>query len=219
MRKHSEEGFTIVELMIAAAVMSTILVVSSVVMIGIGTLYYKGINQSQVQDNVRSINDEVAQHLELSDQFKTGSLLSGGVTVKSYCMGATRYSFAIGIQLGTIPHVLWRDIDNSGTCQPQDVTSTGLTGGTELIAPHSRLTNFTITQANPSDPYEITVGVAYGDDDLLCSASVAGSCITSTTMRAADFQNGDLLCKGLTGQQFCGTAKLSTTVVQRISGS
>jgi len=219
MKRLSEKGFTIVELMIATAVLSTILVMVSIIMISIGTLYYKGVNQSQVQDNVRSISDEIAQQLELNDQFKTGSLTVGSTTVESYCMGATRYSYVIGVQLGTIPDVLWRDIDTAGNCQPQNVTVTGLSGGTELIAPHSRLTNLTISQPNPSDPYSVTVGVAYGDDDLLCSPSLAGSCNSPVTMPIADFQNGDLLCKGLPGQQFCGTSILTTTVVQRISGS
>lgn len=219
--KLNQKAFTIVELMIAAAVLSTILVVISATMIGIGTLYYKGINQSQVQDNVRSISDEIAQQLELTDQFKGPSTLTvGTTTIKAYCMNATRYSYVVGQQLGSIPHVLWRDTDTIGSCTPDDLTNAGLSGGTELIAPHSRLTNFDIQHTNPSDPYVLTIGVAFGDNDLLCSQSVGGSCNSpGTTLSAAQFQNGDLLCKGLSGQQFCGTAKLTTTVVQRISGS
>ncbi|HTB49310.1 MAG TPA: type II secretion system protein [Verrucomicrobiae bacterium] len=224
-----QAGFTIVELMIATAILSTILVLVTIMMISIGNLYYKGINQSRVQDDARSISDELSQHLELNDQFQGPTSQSyGGFTVQAYCIGNVRYSYVIGTQLGTsagqIAHVLWRDTDSTGDCLPQNLTLATPTSspdtGTELISPDSRLISFSITRAAATDPYVIAVGVAYGGDDLLCSPSAPGStCNTPATMSAAYFQNGDLLCKGNIGDQFCATASLNTTVVQRISGS
>src|SRR5689334_11132650 len=118
-----QKGFTIIELMIATAILSTILLLVTVLMINIGNLYYKGINQARVQDNVRSISDEVAQHLQLGDSF---SQASGDNSEQAYCVGTVRYTYVIGVQIGkpapgasapAYQHVLWRDDNPSpGSC-------------------------------------------------------------------------------------------------------
>ncbi len=202
-----ERGFTIVELMIATAVLSTILVVVTIVMISIGNLYYKGITQARIQDGVRSIADQVSQNLELSD----GPVPDGGTNPavpRAYCIGTTRYTYIENIQIGTsYPHVLWRDTiaGNGGTCapaqlsqaQPNSVTQPG-TNGVELIPPSSRLTDFTI---GTTSPYSVSIGAAYGANGLLSGTGLG------TT------------CQGNVGDQFCATAALKTLVVQRLSNS
>jgi prepilin-type N-terminal cleavage/methylation domain-containing protein len=228
-----QRGFTIIELLIATAVLSTILLLVTVLMVNIGSLYYKGINQARIQDNVRSISDEVAQQLQLGASFdhKTGAH-----SEEAYCIGSFRYTYVIGVQIGTpapgssapsYPHVLWRDDNPSpGTCSIVGANEVNLTAsnpstglhGTELIAPHSRLSNFSVqTATGGKPPYALSISEAYGDDDLLCSPSVANSCTSSSAMtRYSDFTNGNLLCKGNIGSQFCATANLSTSVVKRL---
>ena len=56
-----QAGFTIVELMIATAILSTILLLVTTMMINIGNLYYKGVNQARVQDGVRTLADDVGE--------------------------------------------------------------------------------------------------------------------------------------------------------------
>ena len=240
-KKLYQRGFTIIELMIATAVLSTILVTVSIIMISIGNLYYKGVNQARVQDDTRTIVDDVSQHLELSGLPPKPAAPDVNGT-QAYCVGTTRYTYIIGVQVGTPPpnspggtppfnHVLWRDtIQSSATCLVARLTAVDPSAGSdagganakdgnELIAPNSRLINFSI---NPmASPYSLQVGVAYGDDDLLCSASVPGSCATPTTMPTLNnFTNGSLLCKGIVkGDQFCSTSSLSTTVVQRLTSN
>ena len=200
-----QQGFTIVELMIATAILSLILLLTTMVISNIGSLYFKGVNQSRIQDDVRFITDDVAQHLELTDQLLSTGSQNYGITVNAYCIGNTRYSYVLNTQLGTsaghVAHVLWRDTNTSGSCTPLNLTqSTPPTSmnGSELIAPNSRLTDFTIL--GPS-PYSISLAAAYGDDDLLNLSGL------NTT------------CKGTTGEQFCATASLQTVAVQRITGS
>lgn len=192
----SQAGFTIIELLIATAVLSTILLLVTTLMINIGKLYYKGISQARVQDNVRSITDEVAQHLQLGDSFIP--VTSG--PERAYCIGTTRYTFIIGVQIDhPNKHVLWRDKNPTpGNCPsvlPNLTATTPSIGGSELIAPNSRLTDLTITG---SSPYSVSVGVAYGDDDLLNLSGI------------------NTKCKGNIGDQFCATAKLQTIVVRRL---
>src|SRR5665213_2550121 len=64
----NRKAFTIIELMIATSVLSIILLLVTTMMISIGNLYYKGINQARVQDDVRTISDDLSSHLQLSDQ-------------------------------------------------------------------------------------------------------------------------------------------------------
>ena len=210
----TQKGFTIVELMLATAILSVILLVVSVMMIKISNLYYKGINQTNVQDDVRSIADDVSQHLQLNDRSPTTST---GPNVNAVCINTTRYSYILNTQINTggYQHVLWRDTVKSGSCSKADLTAsdpgaaTGGSNGTELIAPNSRLTYFCITgvdgAGNPqpacvpgNSPFNIAVGVAYGGSDLLSGSGLNESCM------------------GNIGDQFCATSKLITTVVQRI---
>lgn len=211
--KLNQEAFTIVELMIATTILSVILVIVTITMISIGNLYYKGINQARVQDSVRNITDEVSQQLQLSVLPPETPLINpvtarrGVVSaqVYAYCIGTTRYSFILNQQIGSdttksqVPHVLWRDsTPPSGCTQNVGLLNAALTGGTELIAPNSRLTGLTISLASP---YRLSVSEAYGDSDLL------------------NLSGFNTTCKGQTGDQFCSTASLTTTVVQRITGS
>ncbi len=236
-----QKGFTIIELLIATAVLSTILVLVTVVMVNIGSLYYKGINQSRVQDNVRSITDEVAQNIRFNSQPPTAPVTDpNNPNIHAYCIGAVRYTFVLGAQVGkpapgtstTYYHALWRD-DNPtpGSCpttinpsnprsaqvdltNPSLATADKINNGVELIADNSRLTAFSMTTGSPST---VAVSVAYGDNDLLCNPTgVAGSCATSDAMPNWTDYRGAILCKGGKGDQFCSTASLNTTVVQRL---
>jgi len=224
-KKLRQSGFTIVELMIATAVMSVILLVVSVSMITIGDLYDKGINQSLVQDNVRSIADEVSQQLEYNDGFiGPTSTTYGGTTVYAYCIGSTRYSYVLGQQVvTTVAHVLWRDTNTAAGCVADNLTrTTPSKTGTELIAPGSRLTYFSITQATSTAPYAINLEIALGSDDKFCNTAVVpGSCAPGTTTMPAGpaFQGNTVACKAQEGQEFCATSALNITVVQRISSS
>lgn len=239
-RNRAEAGFTIIELMIATSVLSVILVLVTILMMSIGNLYYKGINQARTQDNVRSISDELSQHLQLSNQPPAESDSSNSankfsnLVVHAYCIDATRYSYVTGEVAGTnlggtvLQHVLWRDTIPSGAaCVAANLTqsdpsaTTGGSNGIELIASQSRLTQFCIGTIDPAShlcitntdsPYNIEVGVAYGDYDLLNNASPS-----SLGDIANNLNFPDALCKGGTGDRFCATAYLDTTVVKRLT--
>ncbi len=229
---HTQRGFTIIELLIAMTVLSVILLLASIMMTNIGNLYYKGISQAHVQGAVRATIDEVSQHLQLTDS--TPTIYTSGTT-QAYCMGTTRYTYVLGKQLSPTlgidksQHVLWRDTIPANTCAspippllPDLSATTPSSGGAELMAPRSRLTNFTISNTSP---YTITITLAFGDTDLLCDSGTLGDC-TSTNPSTKIWNDGSntppigsVRCKGsqaTSGQQFCGTAGLTTTVVRRI---
>lgn len=238
-----QRGFTIIELMIATAVLSTILVLVTVVMVNIGTLYYKGINQARVQDDVRTISDDIIKNIQLSDQSPIGPVSVPGVTNSyAYCVGPVRYTYVLGVQIShqapgtpsTYYQVLWRDtnptpgscptqVDPTNPSSPQvNLTDSNLASddsinqGQEMITSNSRLTQFSMTTNSPST---VMVGVAYGDDDLLCNPTLApNSCKTLSAMGSWANYSGDVLCKGKTGEQFCSTDSLSSSAIKRVAG-
>lgn len=204
-----QEGFTIIELMIATAVLSTILLLSTVMMVSIGKLYYKGINQARVQDATRTILDNVSQHLQLTSSDPMQSENSDDGKSQAWCIGDTRYTYTIGRQMGNdstqnqSPHVLWReDNPNPGSCDkpgPNALDNPSGINGTEMIPPNSRLTAFDINQT--IQPYKISIGVAYGDNDVLTGTGIGTR------------------CAGGIGQEFCATAYIKeSAVVKRLTG-
>jgi prepilin-type N-terminal cleavage/methylation domain-containing protein len=213
----SEQGFTIIELMIATSVLTVILLIVTVTISGIGTLYYKGVTLSSTQDSTRSIADQLTQDIQLNDkQPIAGTPTSyGSTTVEAYCIGTVRYSFIVGKQIGPdatapalqINHVLWRDHISAGAaCVGVDLTqdpipSATTMDGRELIGPRSRLTFLSInnTGSNP-DLFTIQLGVAYGDSDLINLNGLTSS------------------CNGSKGFQFCATDSLTTSAIARVSG-
>lgn len=212
--KSKQAGFTIIELMIATVVLATILLLVTGMMIGIGRLFTKGVNQSRTQANVRNITDELAQRLQYNNTDVTGGTGMDSNT-RYYCVGTTRYTYVIGQKIGdvigaqTLRHVLWRDTPTGGCVRPTAgfmyLANPNPSGqGTEMIAPNSRLTAMCINCASGAltSPYTIQVGVAYGDADLLTSTNnINASCISQA------------------GSQFCATAALTTVVVQRYTKS
>lgn len=228
--KH-QQGFTIVELMIATTVFSVILLLVTIMIISIGRLYTKGIDQTRVQDNVRSIVDEISQQVQLTSQTSPPVVLPAippAAGVHTYCIGNNRYTYILNTQIGTnaaqSQHVLWRDTNlTPSSCTPIAVLntpnpSTGL-NGVELMAPNSRLTSFSIAgpPTMPQGLYNISVAVAFGDDDLLCDSGTPGDCGSTTPSTHLTSPTGPIICKGQTGEQFCATANAKITIAERLN--
>lgn len=228
-QKNNENGFTIVELMIALSVMSVILVLSTIMMIRIGSLYTKGVNMASLQNSTRTIMAELTSSIQFSGNLPTcigaspdpacSKSFIGGLNVAAYCIGTTRYSYVLNRELGIdtdgspqVYHVLWRDTmkDLSG-CQPLDLSastvltdskSAGVAGnskGYDMVPTHMRLTKFSMAES-PANSGVYAVDVWMAYGDSDLVNTVGGK----TT------------CNGGTGSQFCAVSLLSTSVKNRI---
>jgi len=227
MIKLDNRGFTIVELMIATAVFSVVLVIMSVGLITIGRQYVKSDINITTQNASRTIMDEVALQVQLGA--KAPNTSTSGV----YCIGSVRYSYSIGFQVEDVNnapknqqlHALWRDIiPNENVCQPATLTapdpsSSGVNNGVpgsgrELIPNHTRLVAFDINNNNGSvlspypDPrlWNINVSIIYGDDEIIFDTS---DTLLSVSGRIDIIKN----CAGINGGgAFCGLSELHTSV-------
>lgn len=200
------DGFTIVELMIALSVLSTILVISSAVVINLGVLFTRGVNQSNTQNTTRNVINEIANQLQLGG---ATPIIPAGQNF--FCLGSQRYNYRLNHELkGTddADHVLWRDtMNNSASCKllvitgvpnPTDSFTNTTISGTELMGANMRLTDFNIYD-NGNGTYTVKVTVAYGDNDLVSTIG------------------GRTFCKPGSGSQYCAVSALVQTVSKRES--
>ncbi len=195
--KINNDGFTIIELLIAMVVVASIITMTTAIIVSIGHLYYKGNTEATIQDSVRSTMQDVTENLKLSHGIHTDDISS---PPHSYCIGITRYTYITGVQEdSTYKHIFWRDtlLRETDPCAPVDLTQDQPTpDGDDLMGGNSALTDFTIS--NSSTPYTVSLGEIYGPSDLYNLAGLNSS------------------CKSGAATELCGTASLKTTVNQRL---
>ena len=214
-RQRRQAGFTIVELLIATAVFSMVLILITVGVMSFTRSYYKGVNQSNTQAAARTVLEDIAQAIQFSGdvvtapvpQSATGTPQSSGI-----CVGSRRYSYLPGWQVtdGGANAALNRNahalvMDTPGNCAglpAQDLTASLAPGSVEMIPANMRLSKLKVERVGgATDVWQVTVRIVYGDNDLLsnptgdnatCNASISGS-------------------------QYCAQSELTTTVKKRIA--
>lgn len=242
-RHTNEKGFTIVELMIALSVLSTILVMSSIIMIQIGALYSKGVNSASLQNASRNITADISQTLQFSGEepFTTSncgispgpplttcyatSQNFGGTTVYAYCVGATRYSYVLNKEHGNdqatgvdTPHVLWRDtMGNSSNCLPVNMTNNASIPPDSSPALRGSGSNDAGYEMVPAHMRLTRFRIAENPlNSGAFNVDVWMAYGDSDLVNAPDPQ-GNTTCKDGTGTQFCALSKISSTVVRRLA--
>jgi len=203
----AQRGFTIVELLIATAVFSTVLIVVTTGILQFSSVYYKGVTETNVQNTARAIMDTIAQSIQFGGGAVSGTGASTPGGSFDVCVGTVQYSYRLGYQLvdsGATGNQTYHSLlvqTVAGCSAPtggQDMTSSGALSGRELLVPHMRLSNLVVTNVT-GDLYKIQVRVVFGDDDLLDNPTAA-----------------DASCKGNAGRQFCAVSDLSTVVIKRV---
>ena len=203
-------GFTIIELMIATLVFSTVLLLCATGLITIGRMYQKGNTSRATQEVARSVMDTIKTDFELSGgTYNPFAINSDQNSVNAFCIGDNLYAYQLGRK---------RNPDNTGNALVVIATAQGCAlagqgsqfptnvsldllialGAHELLGPNMRVASLTLT-GSPSDAdaqsLYIRLAIASGDDDLL---------------------NADGTCKGGPGQEWCGSSILETYATRRI---
>lgn len=238
----NQKGFTLIELMIATAVFSLIMLIVTVSVIYISNIYVRGNIESNTQDAARSVITTVARDIEFN---KSGSvIINQNANNWYYCIGNDLYVFNLDKEISNLtgpeysPHALL--VFNNTPC-PSPVTapcfinalsSDSLTvscgGGsykaTELLGNSMRLGQFNVVPCGTlctQGSYIITVTVAYGDDT---APGDYGSLHSTPADRSlVDNYNGTsswgykYYCDDVSfGGQFCAVSSLTTLVYSRI---
>jgi prepilin-type N-terminal cleavage/methylation domain-containing protein len=203
------KGFTIIELLVATAVFSTVLIIVTTGILQFSRVYYKGVTEANVQNTARSIVDTISQGIQFGGG-NIGETFSGTPTPGGnydFCLGDVQYSYRPGYQLvdgspgaNQTKHALVvRTV--SGCTAPtggQDMSVSGVLPGRELLSPRMRISSLVVDNIS-GNLYKVQVRVVFGDDDLLNNPTAANAS-----------------CKGNAGRQFCAVSDLSTVVIKRV---
>lgn len=215
-------GFTIVEFMIATSVFSVILLTVMAAILHMSRMYQSSLYQSSTQAAASNLVDTVSQALKFSStQIITANDGAGADATYTICVGNRQFLYVLGRQIAgdnvqtTTQHAV---VTRLHTNCPIDAITASTPAGSpkELLGKNMRLANLDISQQGTL--YRVTVRVVYGDDDLLCSPSIASSCDeTAPNLSAVDLKTRrDLKCKLGAGSEYCAVTELSNTVYRRL---
>jgi prepilin-type N-terminal cleavage/methylation domain-containing protein len=209
-----QNGFTILELMIATMVFSVVLLLCATAIVQVGRMYYKTTLLVRTTDTARAVIDDVSQAIQFGNSSSSffGSNLTG--SVKSYCLGSIRYTYApasasLGKNTaqGQTLHVLWKDRGGNNTCAPLDLNLPNPSAqGQELLGNDMRVSAFEVKQSknvdgtpNPAGLWTINITIAYGSTNDLFTDSSNKVCINS-----------------IVGGQFCAVSTINTNAIKRL---
>ncbi len=205
-QNRSQEGFTIIELLIASAVFSVVLVMLVAAFIQIGRIFYKGVNMSSTQDATRTILQDIGNDIIFAQNtppnFTASSTGSG-----SFCVGAHRYSYFLGNQVSSAsPAGVYRE--TLGGCPTLAQQPVNLSSANQLLGSGMQLNEIDISCAVSRCTTHLHV-VFYG-------AGGTTGLFGSTSGYNPAYQAKDAQCTGaLTSSQYCATADFESTVLQR----
>jgi prepilin-type N-terminal cleavage/methylation domain-containing protein len=188
---HQQSGFTIVELMIATMVFSTVLLLCAVGLISVGRMYQKGNTSRATQEVSRNIMDQITNDFELSGGQYIRLANSGNV--QGFCIGNNMYSYedyAVGA-------FRVNQVAGCGSA----VTEPSLSLGKEMLGPNMQIGDLDITPeaGDPAPAINIRLNIVAGDLDLL-----------------RDARTPQVRCKGGPGQEYCASSVLETYATRRL---
>ncbi len=226
----SEKGFTIVELVIATLVFSTVILVVTGAIVRFTTNYQKALAQNTTQNAVRNIVDGIAESI----QFKRDKVttLEGINGAQGYCVGTARYSYMPYRELKQEEpdkHAFVMERNLANNCPPGKTLNLDdalPADSTELLSPNMRITKFNISRSSSNDLWTVTLRVVYGDDEVLCNPDVSGDCEDLSNISSHLDDQGDpndpndgsanITCKPHLGADFCAVSELSATLEPRL---
>lgn len=198
-RKRSESGFTIIELLIATAVFSFVLIVFLSAIIRISELFYKGVNMSNTQEAARNIVQDISDDIQFYQQPPV-------IGANYFCVGAHRYSYNLGTKVDrTTSHGITREVI-SGGCPSPATLPVNYNKGEELVDVGMQLNKLTLSNcANGLCTISIHL-IYYGADQ---------SVLVSPSGTSPAYQAPDATCGGAANSsEFCAVADYQSTVLQ-----
>lgn len=226
--RENTQGFTIVELMIATLVFSTILLVITVGVLKFTSAYYKGVNASATQSTARTIADTVGQAVQFGTPAVTESSTTPGPLYVSanktglFCAGGYAFVYSHTQYTGLAPSLTNAGVYMmkmpTGACDIATIPS--LTGGQEMLSKGMRVTDIRLVENGTSGVYSFNVTVAYGDSDLLCIVGDATAGCGTGGATPSDLQlrgqNTKVSCRTGAGNEYCAVVTLNTSIKKRV---
>lgn len=229
--KNRQQGFTLIELMIATIIFSVILLGATTALIYVGRMYYKGVISTRTQGITRSITDEISRAIQFSGEQVSDEYRAeyGG---RTFCVGSNRYTYMLNAQVNDevaeealeaathrARHAMWKDqVTNADNCVSEEDpvpdlrlgTPSDNPGGQELLDQHMRL-----SWPAGIDPEDFKMVAPVGDDsDDNFAVNVVVIYGDDDLLNEPDHPTQ---CRSITvNAQWCAVSNLSTTVQKRL---
>ncbi len=199
-------GFTIVELLIATAIFSTVLVIVISGFLQIGRLFYKGITVNNTQQVSRQILDSATNDVRFNNSVNRTFFDPDDQSQGFYCIGNARYTFNLHYivtptdnwQNGAKNFGLLRDTLYGATaCSDPTDPLTPFNNPQELLSPNMQLNEFNVTPVGGGQVYIIVVDVVSGNINAV----------------NVDAETKEASCQStLKNSEFCSQSRLSTQI-------
>lgn len=196
-RGHTQQnGFTIVELMIATLVFSMILTIIAAGVMSFSKAYYHGVYVSETQNAARNVVDTITQSIQFGSGASTGVQYDNSASKSYFCAGGYAFVFrqfelyrksdanTVGLYMQPTNHCTSAPAFNAGS------------GGKQLLGDRMRIISLSLSGVG--NIYNINVRMGYGDDDLFPAPMTA-------TMQ----------CNDGAGSEYCAVVSLSATAKER----
>ena len=176
---------------------------------GVGKVYYKGVTLTQTQAVAQQILTQVTSDIQFAPTIVTAKATGDGASY-FLCLGNIRYTFNLYQKVDLADHDnqtkfgLLRDSlpGSTGCNSPFGDGAVALNNPTEILGNKIRLANLSLSPAkntaggDVTDLWDLTVKVAYGDDDVLTNPGAE-----------------NVTCDAnLNSTQFCSVSSQTTTV-------
>jgi prepilin-type N-terminal cleavage/methylation domain-containing protein len=212
MTANKPQGFTIIELLIATAVFSVVLLIFLSAFLKISQLFYKGVNMTNTQENARNIVQTIADDIQFYQV--TPQVYKD---LNYFCIGDHVYYYEPGVQYtpGNNSYGLQRV---ESVCVPASgrvVFVTGSPNIQNMLDPGMQVNKLDIDCQNSICTISLKL-VYYGSDKtvFVSNNSAYNSDPTSSGYNAD--QAPDASCTGAPNStQYCATASYNSTVLQR----
>jgi prepilin-type N-terminal cleavage/methylation domain-containing protein len=204
-KQAAQRGFTIIELLIATAIFSLVLVVFLTAFIKIGNMFYKGVSITNTQEIARTITDDISNDIRFSGTAPT--VFPADAAGHGYfCIGQHRYQYNLGQQVGVggTPFGLLREDIPSGACSLATPGQRPL----ELLGDRMQLNSINVDSC-PNGLCSMSILVVFYGSDNSVLVSPSGS---SPAYKAADAT----CSSGSLSSQYCATASYKSTISQKI---
>lgn len=210
--KNRAGGFTIVELLLATAIFSTVLMVVIAGFLQIGRLFYKGVALTNTQQVARQIVNNVSNDVRYNNAVTLHkSDIVPDNDVFYLCIGNVRYTYHLYHLVAATDsfsgannkdYGILRDTlsGSTGCDDPYKSGDVAFNDPKELLSANMRLNDFSVSSLSGGQVYDIIVDVVSGDDNSVDPVD-------------KDFPNGPQKCDAnLKNSQYCAQSKLTTSI-------
>jgi len=205
MKKLTQKGFTIIELMIASLVFTSLLLLCLEGITRVAKVYVKNSSISRTNEFVRTLSEDISQQIK----FGASNPRFNGTspTIKYLCSGGYAYQITLNTPNRPIKRIEKSSCDNF-----DNPVITIYSDSSEIKTPDQlRVLKFDISEPS-SAIWKVNIKVSLGEPDLLRDSESLKPLTDSTAV----FSNGQCI-PNLAGSEYCAVIELTTFSTRRLN--